>query len=645
MCNFNYIIWSDILICPYCQTEYSFWNEAFDGEVFYPEYNCPGCEANISKKGSKTVETLYSDNLIAKEIKQKKQIPAFINYKYKGKTYFKISDQFDQNLLFEVDEYELPYKSCNSPMMFNDGKWGDMWRAGVHFGVTHTHHFYTKRNLIVLSHLFHAAFKSKYKHQMLFLITSFSVKTGSKLHNIGFKSGKINLAGAQPNSLYIPSLFAERNIFTLARGKVRDISKMFASKHNKNSSKILTQVCSATKLYLPNNSVDYVFIDPPFGDNLMYSELNFLWEDWLGVYTNNKKEAIISSFQNKNYNSYKCLMKEAFCEFYRILKPNRWITIEFHNSKSEVWNIIQDTLLKAGFIITQVAILDKKQGTKNQMTTKGAVSKDLVISAYKPKQSFEHQFLSMAGEDLEGEFIKMHLSHLKAEPTIERCEQMLYSKLLTYYVQRSYVIKYDASTFYKMLRANFVEEDGYWFNKDQLKSYREYKQKMKLERIEDLKSGQMMMFIDCEKTAIIWLNTFLVDPKTFQEVSPQYQKVSNIAGDKVPDLKELLDKNFMLENEKYRRPQTEDEKMSVTQKRERELQREFDVLLLEAKGSKKKIKECRKQSVIYGFEQCYKNNRFQDILVFGKRLDRKIIENDSEISEFIDVAELKVEGF
>lgn len=74
------------------------------------------------------------------------------------------------------------------------------------------------------------------------------------------------------------------------------------------------------------------------------------------------------------------------------------------------------------------------------------------------------------------------------------------------------------------------------------------------------------------------------------------------------------------------------------------LQRQFDELLLEAKGSKKKIKACRKQAVIFGFEQCYKNNRFQDILTLGRQLNRAIIENDSEISEFIEIAEIKVEG-
>lgn len=196
-----------------------------------------------------------------------------------------------------------------------------------------------------------------------------------------------------------------------------------------------------------------------------------------------------------------------------------------------------------------------------------------------------------------------------------------------------------------MLCDNFVEDDGYWFNADQIDNYREYKKKMKLENIEGIKSGQLLLFIDSEKTAIIWLHTFLDEAKDFQTIHPAYTKITNISGDNVPDLKDLLDNNYILENEKYRRPQTKDEKLSVIQKRERELQKEFDILLLEAKGSKKKIKVCRKQAVIYGFEQCYKHNRFQDILDLGKRLDKKIIENDSEISEFIEVAELKVEGF
>ena len=67
--------------------------------------------------------------------------------------------------------------------------------------------------------------------------------------------------------------------------------------------------------------------------------------------------------------------------------------------------------------------------------------------------------------------------------------------------------------------------------------------------------------------------------------------------------------------------------------------------MLQAKASQKEIKECRKQAVLFGFEHCYKTGRFQDILTLAKRLDKHIIENDAEINDFIEVAELKEEGF
>ncbi|HID64730.1 MAG TPA: site-specific DNA-methyltransferase, partial [Anaerolineae bacterium] len=46
--------------------------------------------------------------------------------------------------------------------------------------------------------------------------------------------------------------------------------------------------------HLGNDSLDYLFVDPPFGGNLMYSELNFLWEAWLRVFTNNGPEAVVN---------------------------------------------------------------------------------------------------------------------------------------------------------------------------------------------------------------------------------------------------------------------------------------------------------------------------------------------------------------
>jgi DNA modification methylase len=631
----NYVVWSDVLICPYCGQEIVFWEAAMDevSGVLKNELDCPQCQAVIPKKDCERSTSTFFDKAINASLVQSKQVPVLINYRFGKKRFQKRPDENDLKLISKIESSEIPYWFPTDPMMNVGEKWGDTWRKGYHFGISHVHHFYTKRNLWVLSTIYNKCQSAT----ALLVFQSISGQLASKLsrYNMG-KRGNGPLSG----TLYIGSMAAESNVLNTYKNKLSSFLK--ALKIIRTSNPIST--CSASSILISSNSIDYIFTDPPFGENLMYSELNFIWECWLKVKTNIKTEAIINNQQNKSLYEYAQLMLASFREYYRILKPNRWLTVEFHNSSSAVWNVIQDTMSKAGFVIANVAVLDKKQGSYKQVTAAGAVKNDLVISAYKPRQNFEQRFLEQAGEGFEAEFIQMHLFHLPAEPSVERTEQMLYSKLLAYYVQRGYTVKYDAHQFYTMLRDQFIEQDGFWFNPGQQQAYAEYKKKMKLEGLEDMQTGQFSLFVSDEKSALIWLHTFLNQPKDYSTIYTAFTKISNIGADQVPELRQLLEDNFIAENGLFRRPQSEDEKLSVTQRRERELLREFENLLLEAKGTKKKIKECRKQAVVFGFEYCYKKERFQDILTLGQRLDRRIIENDSEINEFIEIAQIKVEG-
>ena len=61
----------------------------------------------------------------------------------------------------------------------------------------------------------------------------------------------------------------------------------------------LTQCQSLEHIDVASSCFDYIFIDPPFGANLNYSELNSLWEAWLKVSTDNKPEAIENKVQGK----------------------------------------------------------------------------------------------------------------------------------------------------------------------------------------------------------------------------------------------------------------------------------------------------------------------------------------------------------
>ena len=77
----------------------------------------------------------------------------------------------------------------------------------------------------------------------------------------------------------------------------------------------------------------------------------------------------------------------------------------------KVWNGIQTALQRAGFIIANVAGLDKKQGSFKAVTTPTAVKQDLVISCYKPTSEFESRFKTQHGEVAIWDFVSQHLHH------------------------------------------------------------------------------------------------------------------------------------------------------------------------------------------------------------------------------------------
>lgn len=452
------------------------------------------------------------------------------------------------------------------------------------------------------------------------------------------------LSAGAINNLSIPSLIQNYNPLLVAK---RKFSKNFIKASNsdirKSNSIISTQ--SATDLTnTPINSIDYIFTDPPFGSNIMYSDMNFIWESWLNVTTNTNDETIVNNKQNKNITDYNILLNKTFSEYYRILKPKRWITVEFNNSQSAIWNSIRDAITKSGFIISKVSILDKKLGSFKQVSSETSVDKDLVIFAFKPDENFEKKFSKYNGINLEMDFINQFISNIEISDLASRSSKVLYSKMIAFYIQRNYEIKLDAKSFYGLLKENFVNEDGFWFTTHQIEAYLEYKKKMKLEGMDDIKSGSSLLFVNDEKSALVWLYNFLSEPKTFSDISTAFNQLANLQDDDVPDLKEMLEQNFILENGEYRRPQGETEYNTLTEKRQKNLRREFETILVEAQTQKGKIKLVRKEALAYGFELCYKEKRFADILSIAKKLDKSILENSGELNDFVEAAEIMIEG-
>ncbi|NMM63087.1 site-specific DNA-methyltransferase [Clostridium sp. P21] len=635
----NYIVWSDIFICPHCGKELIFWDIAVDDKKnVHSSFSCSECGMILKKSDCTRSVELSIDNKTNTTIKQAKQVPVLINYAYQGKKYEKRPDDNDLEVIEQVNKL-LPKFHIPTDKLPEGDNTAQPIRS---HGFMHVNQFYYNRSAIIFSYVMEKSEQFSFGSTIRFLVTSILTKTGSKLHNIGFKDGKLNLAGAMPNVLYVPSTIAERNIIELLRSKIKGICKIYSYKNNNEN--LCIQCCSATDMRLMPNSIDYIFTDPPFGSNINYSELNFLWESWLKVKTNNITEAIVNKVQNKALPEYQELMTKCFIEYYRALKPGRWMTVEFHNSLNAVWNAIQEAIQRAGFIIADVRILDKKQGTFKQMTTSAAVKQDLVISAYKPKERFTQEFIARAGsEETVWEFVKQHLEKLpvvvrkrdKIELVVERQSFLLFDRMVAYHIMNGINVPIDASDFYKGLDEKFLKRDSMYFLHDQVNEY-------DTARIEtDVEPIQFSLIVSDEKTAIAWLYQQLTNPQTYSEIQPKFmQEIRSIEKyEKLPELSVLLDDNFLQNDEgKWYIPDVT-KAADVAKLREKRLLKDFEEYL----NSTGKLKLFRTEAIRVGFAKLWKNKNYAVIVKTAERLPEKVIQEDDKLLMYYDISLSRME--
>jgi len=671
----NYTVWSDVFVCPECSKEVVFWNAAVnkDANTVRERFPCQHCNAELTKDKLERAWVNRFDKAIGGAVKQAKQIPVLINYSVGEKRLEKTPDAFDHTVVQRIEDSNIPHWFPTNRMPE-----GEESRRNDDIGMTHVHHFYTARNLRVIATTVAKLIDTLFPSQFLFVLTSFLVKTGSLLHNIGLKNGKINLAGALPNTLYIPSFVAERNVFLLAKRKLSDVRHVFRLCNMGNVVNLSTQ--SASMIEVDADTTDYIFTDPPFGGNLMYSELNFIWESWLKVFTNNRPEAIQNKAQGKGLTEYQQLMTCCFQEYYRLLKPGRWMTVEFHNRSNSVWNSIQEALQCAGFVVADVRTLDKQQGTFNQMTNRGTVKQDIIISAYKPNEGLEERFKLEAGtENGAWDFIRTHLKQLpvfvtkdgKVEIIAERQNYLLYDRMVAFHVQRGVTVPLSAAEFYQGLNQRFPERDGMYFLPDQVAEYD--KKRMKVKDIQ-----QLELFVLDEASAIQWLKQQLAfKPQTFQELHPQFMK--EIAGwqkhEKPLELLELLQQNFLRYDGSGKVPSQIHSYLSSNFKDLRNLSKEDPALQAKAKdrwyvpdpnkagdleklrerallkefeeyrtATQKRLKVFRLEAVRAGFKKAWVERDYQTILDVATKIPVRVLQEDPKLLMWYDQALTRTES-
>ena len=549
----NYTVWSEVFTCPDCTGEVVFHSEAANHETLRVErtIQCPHCHARHAKEHMDLQFTREYDTTLRRHRRRPKRVPVLINYTVGRTKCEKQPDGHDLTILRRVAQLGLPTELPVSPLpdcqMTRVGRMRTTNTASIP-------DFFLPRPANALAALWRSALAcsdAATQSSLLFLIEQaiWGLSTLNRYQPIQHgRPGGSQVNRQLSGVFYVSSQISECSPWYNLGGRVKRIPKAFSLAPSiPNGTTVSTESCST--LGAPDASVDYILTDPPFGENIYYSDLNYLVESWHGVLGQTELESIIDRVREKDIRSYGSSMERCFSEYRRVLKPGRWMTVVFHNSKNAIWNAIQGAILGAGFVVADVRVLDKKQGSFKQVTS-NAVKRDLVISAYKPNGGLEVRFGVNAGtEHGVWDFVSSHLKRLPVvvtkgdflEPVAERQDYLLFDRMVAFHVLRGATVPLAATEFYQGLRQRFAERDRMYFLPEQVVEYDR-------RRATAGEVTQLELFVKDEETAIQWLRRQLdAKPQTYQEIHPNY--VKELAGwakhEKMLELSALLRENFL----------------------------------------------------------------------------------------------------
>ena len=443
----EYVVWSDVLLCPACGVRQVWWERTFQGAGVKPEEAplCSACGEALKLESEHRARMLVTDPVLGVELEQAERVPVLVNYSFKGGRYEKHPDEDD---LARIREAGVLLADAPLPVReLQPGINTDQPRRS--HGFTHMHHFFSARNGVLLSDLWTRAWAQERKERRLlalYLLTG-SVQRVCCLNR--FMPGHDRHVGPLSGTLYVAPLITEIPATEYFESRLRDLKRLHGAPPGRG---VFVTTQSATHLSnLPDESIDYAYTDPPFGGNLNYSEINVLVEPWLRARTDAEPEAIVNSVQGKDNSDYQGLMERSFRELHRVLKPGRYVSVQFQNTDPAVWNALRDAMEDAGLQIVEVARLDKQKGTTKQLAYGTTVLGDLVITARKgdPEATgATHDGVDVW--DIVDELVGTDEDHARRERNV------LYNRLVARYLTDGRPVPISAGDFYAGLEARYV---------------------------------------------------------------------------------------------------------------------------------------------------------------------------------------------
>lgn len=183
---------------------------------------------------------------------------------------------------------------------------------------------------------------------------------------------------------------------------------------------------------LPDSSIDLVVTDPPFFDNVHYSELAdffFAWQQLgkRGIHRTTRTEAEV---QDSDEARFATKLQSVFCECNRVLKDESLLVFTYHHSREDGWRALAHALHGAGFVVVNSHPVKSEMSVATPKSqAKQPIQLDIILVCRKTQHGRPRPSVPQA---LESAKIKLHrLREVGFSLSRNDCRVILFGQLLT----------------------------------------------------------------------------------------------------------------------------------------------------------------------------------------------------------------------
>lgn len=410
--------------CPSCKNTFDYKKGIVKGK----EYTCPNCKTQNSivktLKGNKPSFRLYAKLILTKERK---------------KEYLRTSSQ-------DIEKYNgcsvklaelLNLQVIQVPNLLLEQ--GHNTQQAINYGFKNWRDFFNDRQLLLLAQLYNEISKIQDEsiRNVLFIIFSSTLEfnnlfvsykgegTGAVRHMFShhiLKPERIpieaNLWGTNKSSGSFSGIFKSKiNKILEYRKNPREVHLVSNHQANYTLTNIKVKIWGEDKIIndgsiylscgdssvmeLEDNSIDYIVTDPPFFDNVHYSELADFFFSWLKLNPHGfiNKDILstrhINEVQDADALKFAKKLESVFLECNRVLKNDGFLIFTYHHSKEEGWTSIANSIHNAGFYVENYhPIKSEMSVARPKIQAKEPIQLDIILVCKKLSCKVEHDVIS-----------------------------------------------------------------------------------------------------------------------------------------------------------------------------------------------------------------------------------------------------------